>query len=56
MENKSPLLLKINKQDLKSIIESGETLNSQSESWMFLTSLKLEKTTDFYMMKKEDSP
>jgi hypothetical protein len=56
MENKSPSSLKINKQDLELIIESEEMPNSQSELWMFLMLLKLDKITDFYMMKKEDSP
>ena len=56
MENKLLLSLKTNKQDLKSIIKSEEILNSQLELWMFLTSLKLDKTTGFYMMKKEDLP
>jgi hypothetical protein len=55
MENKLLLLPKINKQDLKSTIELEETQNSQLELWMFLMLLKLHKTTDFYMMKKEDS-
>ena len=55
MVNKSLSLLKINKQDLKSIIKSEETLNSQSELWMFWLLLKLVKIIDFCMMKKVDS-
>ena len=55
-EEKSPSLLKTNKQDSKSIIKSEEIPNSQSVLWMSLTSLKLVKATDFCMMKRVDSP
>ena len=55
-EEKSPSSLKTNKQDSELIIKSEEILNSQSVLWMSLTSSKLDKTTDFFMMKRVDSP
>lgn len=54
-EDKLIKSFKINKQDLKLIIELEETLNSQLVLWMSLTSLKPDKIIDFCMMKKVDS-